>query len=858
MAPASIASSAGRSRLSGDVTDSARYPGWPEEASSLTVSKMMRDGAYNDSTSDCLRQAQESKQTHDQLETPTRKREYKSPIQMRPSAEKYNRHSKVRIPRSPAVPEDQLNTSKLATAFPGFSGVADDIKPLSPNPFLNAKQNTQVPEIGHKLKVPSWAQPRQPKIQNENEDPKASEVRPSAAAGIANKNTRFGGINVPKTRKGLQPHMYKPAPGLVQNAAAAATVTTSKPMAINAQGSLTSLPISSTQQTLNLPHGTNLTDIFSGVVRHPPPVVSQQARPRASRFASASKVQAATEPVPEQIPVPYDERDLLRSIEVLQAKVVELELVRNQLEATNTQLDQKNFDLAVENREFTARRRSDSAVGLTDSGNEKNNAGEKDDESSTARRKLVEEHKRYRSTCWALQGQQDILLREIELSKKDILDITEERDQYMAQLSAAESDIQHYRAEKAHLEQQRAQTVGQLTLANSNIDKLVVDNESLADENKRLKAQIVLLQQMSTAQNAIAPQHSGLGDSDADDEEGPRDMDTISMMNQQQKAQQAARHNVQATFDHHKTHSLDSSHNITYLSKAADSSLCRVRKNLEYERIARHDRRQAKAPENSFVAPAVKPKAAASPVPTGEPRNYSESSTGTTRHRRSNIPQEEMTSGFIIPDITLNQKQLVGSQSALQLPVQTQSQPEIPSKPEEIRDVSQQQPQDHFIPSDVHVQPVRQTTARPQLPAISDEELDITIGSDADPTPRPSQSPDEAFTAVVDSILTELASQKAQLAKYQNAYDRQDATLSQKQRKQIFAKREALQRSIDMKADQLYNLKDVSEGQKQRDQSLTHEQVNDTLHSLGLELPWAGLPSSTDSRRRSTVSSRSL
>ncbi|KAL8948888.1 MAG: hypothetical protein Q9222_004960 [Ikaeria aurantiellina] len=849
MAPTSVASSAGYSRLDRDVTDSARYPGWPEQASSLTVSKMMRDGAINDSTSDCLRQAQESNQTQDQLATPTRKREHKSPILLRPSAEKYNRHSRVQIPRSPAVPEDQLNTSKLAAAFPGFSGLADDIKPLSPNPFLNAKPDSQAPEIGHKLKVPSWAQTRQLKAQIENEFPKSKEARASPAAGVASRNTRFGGINIPKTRKGVQPHMYKPAPGLVQNAAVTSTATDSKPMAVNAQGSLTSLPNGSTQQTMNLPHGPNLTDIFSGVVRQPPPIVPQQARPRASRFASASKVQAATEPVPEQVPVPYDERDLLRSIDVLQAKVAELEQVRLQLEATNTQLDQKNFDLAVENRECMARRRSDSAVGLTDSGNEKNKASEKDDESSTSRRRLVEEYKRYRSTCWALQGQQDILLHEVEKAENKVIEITQERDHYKAQAASANSDIQHYQAEKAHFEQQRAQTVGQLTLVNSNVDRLTAENQSLVDENRRLKAQIALLQQKPAAHDGFVPQHSGLGDSDADDE-GPLDMDTISMMNQAQKSQTAVQHRAQPAIDHRKSQSLDSSHNITYLSQVADSSIYRVRKTLEHERIARHDRRQAKVPENPSVVATAEQKVADTRMANEEPRNYSESSTGTTRRKRSNILQEDLTSGFIIPDITFNQKQLIGSQSTLQ--------PEATSQQEETRDRSGQQHRDNHSSSDGLVQPAQQTTARPQLPTISDEELDITIGSDEDPTPRPSQSPDEAFTAVVDSILAELASQRAQLAKYQSMYDRQDVTLTRRQRKQLFAKRQALQESIDNKADQLYNLQDFSEGQKQRGSSITQQQVDNTLQSLGLELPWEGLPSSSDSRRRSTVSSRSL
>ena len=288
---------------------------------------------------------------------------------------------RFRPQRSPAVPEAELNTSKLADAFPGFSGIAEDVKPLSPNPFL-AKAN------GHKLTMPSWAQSRQPRVRDENDVSIATETH-SSPAKLGNKNTRFSGINVPKTRNGLQPHMYKPAPGLVQNVAALSSASEAKAMAINAQGSLTSMPNGSTQPTLNLPQGSNLTELFSGVVRQPPPMNTQQIRPRASRFASAAKTQTAVEPKAEEIPVPVDERQLLKSIDVLQDRVAELEKIKSQLEDTNTNLDQKNFELQIEKRELIARRRrSDSAVSVPD------DASTESKEPSAAQRKLAIEKNR--------------------------------------------------------------------------------------------------------------------------------------------------------------------------------------------------------------------------------------------------------------------------------------------------------------------------------------------------------------------------------------------------------------------------------------------------------------------------------
>ena len=270
--------------------------------------------------------------------------------------------------RSPPVPEADLDTSKLAVAFPGFSGVAEDIKPFSPNPFLdhaNGHMNRGAAKENLDVKRHQY----QARVRDENDVSIVSETQPSLAMRH-HKNTRFGHIHNPKGRQVPRPHMYTSAPGLVQNDAAAATAANvSKPLAINTHGSLTSMPSGSTQQTLNLPQGTNLTDIFSGVVRLPPSVDAQPARPRASRFTS-SKPQEVPEPKAEEIAVPADERHLLRSIDTLQARVAELEKLQVQWEATNSNLEHKTLDLQNEMKELEGRQRRDSAASSTESGHD--------------------------------------------------------------------------------------------------------------------------------------------------------------------------------------------------------------------------------------------------------------------------------------------------------------------------------------------------------------------------------------------------------------------------------------------------------------------------------------------------------
>ncbi|KAL9605160.1 MAG: hypothetical protein Q9219_000094 [cf. Caloplaca sp. 3 TL-2023] len=730
---------------------------------------------------------------------------------------------------------------RLAEAFPGFSGCAEDVKPLSPNPFL-AKPHD------HQSKMPSWAQTRQPRVRDENDVSIATETH-SSPAKLGSKSTRFGGINNPRTRKGPQPHMYKPAPGLVQSVASSSSASEAKPMAINAQGSLTSMPNGSTQPTLNLPHGTNLTELFSGVVRQPPPLTTQQVRPRASRFASTGKTQTAVEPKAEEIPVPVDERHLLQSIAILQGRVEELEKIKADLEATNTVLDQKNCGLELEKQKSTTRRRSDSAVSIPD------DASNDSKGPSAAHHRLLTEKNRLESACWALQGQKDLLLRDVDTAEAAVEKITQELQQSQAQLLAAQSNIEQLRSEKATIRQQHSQAVAQLSVANANLETLAQEKLDLVSENDKLKAQIArLMQSLPAEENSTSEQslfdHAG---SDILDEE-PLDMDTISMMNQQKRKEERGKQQIeQKTQAHSDSVSLESSHNITYLSYAGDSSVCKVRKTLEQERKARQQRRHAGTAECQSLDRADEAKDVNSKKPVEQARQISESSV-IKRPKRPSIPQDELTSGFILPDITFNLQPTVDTQAAL--PVVSQPRLEVSQHGRTQRSVEQPDLLDPAA-TETREQPVQQPTEPSKLPTVSDEELDITI-YDEEPSVRPSQPPDVALAVVMESLQDELVSQRAQLAKYQHSYDRQDVAISRRQRKQLLGKIHALLESCDLKADQIYNLHDVIEGHKQHGQPITQNQVDDTLQSLGLDMPWEGIESTNATRRRSTASSRSI
>ncbi|KAL8905945.1 MAG: hypothetical protein Q9207_002326 [Kuettlingeria erythrocarpa] len=796
MAPSSVASSA---------------VNFHQDYSTFTSSKLARDGA---SWSSSLR----LKGPHDnrplQVETPTaqQSREF---LQLRASAEKYNPNPRLRPQRSPAVPEAEMNTSKLANAFPGFSGVAEDSKPFSPNPFVS-KAN------GHRVKRQSRVQPLQPKVRDENDVTIASDNH-SSPTRLGNRNTRFGTISRPKTRQGPQPHLYKPAPGLVQNAAASTSALGPKTMAIDAQGSLTSLPIGSAQPTLNLPHGTNLTDLFSGVVRHPPPCTAQVTiRPRTSRFASAARIETAITPKSDEVPVPVDERHLLESIDVLQNRVAGLE---------------------IEKKALTSRQRCDSAVSIPD------DASNDSKGQTAADHRVATENIRLETVVRSLEGQKDLLVRDVDVAETAVRNITQEVQQYYTRLSAAERNVQLLQAESNAISQERDQVISQLARAESEIETLSQENKSLSEENRKLKAQIALLTQTSAAKEECGLQHSGLGNSDFDNDEGPLDMDTISMMHQQQRINQ---HSEQLSAQDQSApcanHSLDSSHNITYLSYRGDSSVCNVRQTLEQERKARQQLRQEPTAGNAGVYRVDNPTDAGAKLSREQICEPSMSSV-VKRPKHSNISQNELTSGFIVPDITFDQRDIMGSQAPLPLPAYISPHPQVDQK-NEVRDGTERSDNLNYAPIQEFGQPAHQAAEPRELPPISDEELDLTIG-DEEPTVRPSQSPDDALATVLDSLYAENAALQAEKGRYETSYNRLDVSISRRQRNRLAEKCQSLLEACQAKADQIYNLRDVVEGRKQ---PFTQQQVDDTLHSLGLNIPFEGF----SGRRRSTASSRSI
>ena len=169
------------------------------------------------------------------------------------------------------------------------------------------------------------------------------------------------------------------------------------------------------------------------------------------------------------------------------------------------------------------------------------------------------------------------------------------------------------------------------------------------------------------------------------------------------------------------------------------------------------------------------------------------------RARIDGAPQLDMTSAFILPDITLH------SAAAI-----------LPSSSTQATSGS------------------KLTTVITRPTPVSDR-LPTSIPGQDDPTVRPSKSPGLALATVLRGLEDELKHLRIQLAEQENLYNQHDPSLSKRQRKIVYARIQRLLPMIDARADQIYALYDVLEGQKDKGQMMQEEEVEITLQHIGID-----------------------
>lgn len=320
----------------------------------------------------------------------------------------------------------------------------------------------------------------------------------------------------------------------------------------------------------------------------------------------------------------------------------------------------------------------------------------------------------------------------------------------------------------------------------------------------------------------------------------------------------------------HSRKSAQTEEDVTMLSFMDPREIAELRKTLEQERIARKHRQpeettgpelstSARQSKNSTALPrksSLKESRAAPPRPTSATGDFTSATRGhdfddeaklsvpnerRRRHSDQSIPAiserrrrrftDDMTSAYLVPDITLRYADVVAGDG--------------PGKAQNIangvanhdgknctvcrRLVSDNSPCEHMHEPLKVPKPIPVSQRMPEQSAYNE-----------DPTLRPAQPPAVALATVLKALEDELSHLKMQLAACQASYNRLDASLSKRRRKAMHEKIEKLFTEIDVKSDQIYALYDVLEGQKQAGQEMTEAEMEVTLQSIGINIPAMG------------------
>ncbi|KAF7125809.1 hypothetical protein CNMCM5793_002102 [Aspergillus hiratsukae] len=309
---------------------------------------------------------------------------------------------------------------------------------------------------------------------------------------------------------------------------------------------------------------------------------------------------------------------------------------------------------------------------------------------------------------------------------------------------------------------------------------------------------------------------------------------------------------------------------LTLLSLVDEHEIAQLRKTLEEERLARRRRQsistkiqnademanstrqsvsKSVAPRKSSLkeskAPIARPASAMGDltatskvsmaeadsnlsVPIERPRRHSDHSISTAQRRRRHVT-DDMTSALILPDITLHHADLAAEDPS-----------RLPQAAQKALDSATQHDGKNCtvckrcLPGDSRCDHTHETVKIPKPVPVSERMPEPSVYNE-EPTLRPAQSPGVALATVLKALEDELSHLKIQLVTYQGAYNKLDASLSKRQRKSLTAKIEKLLKDIDMKADQIYALYDVLEGQKQNGNEMTEQEMEVTLQSIGID-----------------------
>ena len=203
------------------------------------------------------------------------------------------------------------------------------------------------------------------RVTEENDDSLTGQERPPTI-DLTSRSTRFGRAN--NRAGGAGPNATKAGSGDI-----IALGREQLKKAISEAVTSNSFNANATQQSYMLPDLPNLSELVSGVYPNGTPVFPR-AGSHASRFSvnrpNNHQVDEVDHAAVESIPMPSEEKAILVSLRILQDKIVELEGERADTEKTMQELQNEIAALKAERQEMQQQRRSDSALGMGDSGSD--------------------------------------------------------------------------------------------------------------------------------------------------------------------------------------------------------------------------------------------------------------------------------------------------------------------------------------------------------------------------------------------------------------------------------------------------------------------------------------------------------
>ncbi|RJE24021.1 hypothetical protein PHISCL_03615 [Aspergillus sclerotialis] len=206
-------------------------------------------------------------------------------------------------------------------------------------------------------------------------------------------------------------------------------------------------------------------------------------------------------------------------------------------------------------------------------------------------------------------------------------------------------------------------------------------------------------------------------------------------------------------------------------------------------------------------------------------RNSDRSVPSVSHHKQHQ--DTDVTSGFILPDITLQHANAAAErQSHLPESAQRGLDNVAHHKGKNCTVCKRVVPDDYTCNHSLKI---------PRPVPVSDR-VSEKLAYEEDHTMRPAQQPGIALATVLKALEDELAHMRMQLAAYQASYYKLDASMNKRKRKSLRQKIENLLHHADMKADQIYALYDVLEGQKKVSLQMTEQEADETLQSIGIDV----------------------